>query len=97
LASLVVHEHQRIASFRAALSLGALPQSDRVEELPHSAGERPTVAEYLGALLAHLEAHLRQIEETRCRDERMSQTGELPASPRPVVIRRQGLSRTKVA
>lgn len=71
-----MHEYQRIASLCATLSRPALRQCVGVEELPHSAGERPTLAEYLGALLAHLEAHLRQIEESHGRDGRTSRTGE---------------------
>ncbi len=96
LASLVVHEYQRIALLCAALSLPTLTWCVRVEELPY-AGKRPTLAEYLGALVAHLEAHLRQIEETRGCDARTSQTGETAALPRPASIRRQGVRRPKVA
>jgi hypothetical protein len=97
LASLVVHEYQRIADLCATLSLLTLSRCVRVEELPEADGERPTVAEYLGALLAHLQAHLRQIEETLGRDRRTSQTEQTPDSPRPTSIRRQGVCRPKVA
>ena len=96
LASLVVHEYQRIALLCAALSLPTLTRRVRVEELPY-AGKRPALAEYLGALVAHLEAHLRQIEETRGCDALTSQTGEATALPGLASIRRQGVRRPKVA